>query len=374
MRKVKNGQKFFPPETIKKINTDESAPGSQQYADLGNNDDEAEKKRYFIKSLTLLFGTGVNGPFLNLSARQGAFQLDNLTNGQLADMYSKCVQLSQHGKINQKNAWSLQLVDYINNIIELDEQTNFTKASHTLDAASKIYSSRVDSVHQDIFKTLGTFHQTDASGNENAMPADETAAIHQKEERKLRNRNVGKSTIAASEDAITETLKSLVVKVDPLFHKTATAFDDGGAKGLLMNQLYVQNGCQIVFDGTTLLEQNDLYSLRGSVTEIIQSIESNTKKNVGQSMEERDLEKQWTKELAYRTFGMTREQSKAIVTGESRYSESFNFDQTDLTWAPAAPLCPLLERFEMNIRKLSKDTRLKDYQKELESSGSLLYH
>src|SRR6056300_149732 len=37
--------------------------------------------------------------------------------------------------------------------------------------------------------------------------------------------------------------------IDPLFHKMSKAFDEGGAKGLLLGNLGVaQNGCHIVFD------------------------------------------------------------------------------------------------------------------------------
>lgn len=38
--------------------------------------------------------------------------------------------------------------------------------------------------------------------------------------------------------------------VDPLFHKTSAAFDEGGAKGLLLSQLGVSDGGNIVFDST----------------------------------------------------------------------------------------------------------------------------
>ena len=36
--------------------------------------------------------------------------------------------------------------------------------------------------------------------------------------------------------------------VDPLFHRTSAKFDEGGAKGLLLHNLPVQDGCAIVFD------------------------------------------------------------------------------------------------------------------------------
>ncbi|ETO05757.1 hypothetical protein RFI_31638 [Reticulomyxa filosa] len=299
-----------------------------------------------------------NSPYLNLSGRRGAFQPANLTNGQLADMYSKCVQLSQHGKINQKNAWNLQLVDYINNIIQLDEQTNFTKASHTIDAASKIYGSRVDSVHQDTFKTLGTFQQTDAVakkkyGGENGT-ADDEANARRKEERKSRNRNVGKNTIASSDEAISEIWKNLVVKVDPLFHKTATAFDEGGAKGLLMNQLYVQNGCEVVFDGSTLLEQNNAHSsaLKPEEEEEEEKEEKEKEVDEGKSA----MEEEWIKDLSQRAFG------KTMAEG----AEDDNREELDLLWIEDTTLCPLIEHFVSGIGDLAKGMKAEDFRRILE--------
>ena len=36
--------------------------------------------------------------------------------------------------------------------------------------------------------------------------------------------------------------------VDPLYHQTSAQFDEGGAKGLLLNSLGVYGGCQVLFD------------------------------------------------------------------------------------------------------------------------------
>ena len=38
--------------------------------------------------------------------------------------------------------------------------------------------------------------------------------------------------------------------VDPMFSKMSQKFDEGGAKGMLLNHLTVEDGCSIVFDTT----------------------------------------------------------------------------------------------------------------------------
>ena len=41
---------------------------------------------------------------------------------------------------------------------------------------------------------------------------------------------------------------SAAFAVDPLYHQTSAQFDEGGAKGLLMNNLGVYGGCKVLFD------------------------------------------------------------------------------------------------------------------------------
>lgn len=36
--------------------------------------------------------------------------------------------------------------------------------------------------------------------------------------------------------------------MDPLYHQTSAQFDEGGAKGLLLNNLGVYAGCRVLFD------------------------------------------------------------------------------------------------------------------------------
>ena len=63
-------------------------------------------------------------------------------------------------KINAKNAFGLHLIDYMKDLLKQskkeDSGTNFQVASCTLDAGVKIYAYRVDSVHTEAYKMLGS--------------------------------------------------------------------------------------------------------------------------------------------------------------------------------------------------------------------------
>lgn len=42
------------------------------------------------------------------------------------------------------------------------------------------------------------------------------------------------------------------VEIDPLFKKTCSDFDEGGARGLLLNNLQIGQDSQIIFDATNV--------------------------------------------------------------------------------------------------------------------------
>ena len=97
----------------------------------------------------------------------------------LSSIYKDCVNLGNKNKINQKNAWSLRLLDYISTVFDVEEKQkhkskvasqqtspvkdicNFKLASNTLDASIKIYACRVDNVHTTTYKVLDGLSRND---------------------------------------------------------------------------------------------------------------------------------------------------------------------------------------------------------------------
>ena len=56
------------------------------------------------------------------------------------------MKLAAMEKINAKNSWSLELIDYIDEIVNPND---FIKASGAINVSTKIYSGRVDKLYQD---------------------------------------------------------------------------------------------------------------------------------------------------------------------------------------------------------------------------------
>lgn len=64
-------------------------------------------------------------------------------------------------------------------------------------------------------------------------------------------------TLESNLDALNAKKIDLEFMIDPLFRKTSAAFDEGGAKGLLLNHLsvhHVLHGCELVFDSVDAID------------------------------------------------------------------------------------------------------------------------
>ncbi|KAL2245723.1 UNVERIFIED_CONTAM: Condensin complex subunit 2 [Sesamum indicum] len=155
---------------------------------------------------------------------------------QILELFHNCIKLASENKINQKNTWELNLIDHLCEIIKVEEEndteTNFQKASCTLEAGVKIYSMRVDSVHSEAYKVLGGINRV---GQED----EEVAYLLQLSPL---------STLESSFAAINVKKFDVAFVVDPLYHQTSAQFDEGGAKGLLLNNLGVYANCRVLFD------------------------------------------------------------------------------------------------------------------------------
>uniref|UniRef100_A0A0A9YMD0 Condensin complex subunit 2 n=2 Tax=Lygus hesperus TaxID=30085 RepID=A0A0A9YMD0_LYGHE len=98
--------------------------------------------------------------------------LTNLNPQELEDHYFKCIQLCNQNKVNVKNAFKLQLIDYMKLIFtkQSKKTENLALMGFTLDASAKIYSYRVDKVYSDMMKVMSgkMFKETEEGGEEGA--------------------------------------------------------------------------------------------------------------------------------------------------------------------------------------------------------------
>ena len=98
----------------------------------------------------------------------------------------------------------------------------------------KIYSCRVDDTHassQKIIENLSRTLGVDDGGDDNNRRAARVGSKSASSRLNIVN------TIASDVDSINASKIERVQATDPMFHKMSKAFDDGGAKGMLMNNL-----------------------------------------------------------------------------------------------------------------------------------------
>uniref|UniRef100_A0A7N0TU02 Condensin complex subunit 2 n=1 Tax=Kalanchoe fedtschenkoi TaxID=63787 RepID=A0A7N0TU02_KALFE len=184
---------------------------------------------------------------------------DFLDKSQILELYQNCIKLASENKINQRNTWELNLIDHLNEIIKVEEEdveTNFQKASCTLEAGVKIYSTRVDSVHSEAYKVLGGINRV---GQEREQDQIADATDDNRPEPNTSKKEAKKlsllSTLEPTFEALNVKKFDVAFTVDPLYHQTSAQFDEGGAKGLLLNNLGVYGACRVLFDSSEVPEK-----------------------------------------------------------------------------------------------------------------------
>ena len=176
--------------------------------------------------------------------------------------FEEWMKMATDNKINAANSWNFALIDYFHDMSLLKEgdSVNFQKASCTLDGCVKIYTSRVDSVATETGKLLsGLADSGNKKGKERVDGEEgEEGEEEDEEEDEDGNKKAKKKKPARSHEAtLAPSFASLQLKkleleftVDPLFKKASADFDEGGAKGLLLNHLSIDSEGRIVFDSS----------------------------------------------------------------------------------------------------------------------------
>ncbi|CAJ1956276.1 unnamed protein product [Sphenostylis stenocarpa] len=257
---------------------------------VGSNDDQLERAQARAARAATIRRKSLAANF----HLQPPSSLPCLNKHQILDLFHNCIKLASENKINQKNTWELDLIDHLTDIIRVEEgnhmETNFQIASCTLEAGVKIYSLRVDSVHSDAYKVLAGMSRAGQETVEVSKCPDATLGSVNAENGQASTKEVDKkllflSTLESSFEVLNVKRFEVAFAVDPLYHQTSAQFDEGGAKGLLMNNLGVYGKCRVLFDsqevpGKCIISQNehdisdtiDLSFARDSVEQMILSM------------------------------------------------------------------------------------------------------
>ncbi|KAL9541522.1 hypothetical protein MBANPS3_009078 [Mucor bainieri] len=188
-----------------------------------------------------------------------------LTPAQMYSNFEEWIKMCTDNKVNVSNTWNFALIDYFHDMtfIREGDSINFQKASCTLDGCVKIYTSRVDSVANETGKLL--------SGLADSTHADNEDEEKHKERRVRRKMTRIDTTLLKDFSTLAVKKFDLDFTVDPLFKKTSADFDEGGARGLLLNHLSLDQNCKIIFDASDATVEGELED--ASNEQVITSIE-----------------------------------------------------------------------------------------------------
>ncbi|XP_056697688.1 condensin complex subunit 2 isoform X1 [Spinacia oleracea] len=179
-----------------------------------------------------------------------------LNRRQIMELFQNCVKLASENKINQKNTWELKLIDHLSEIIEAESEennaeTNFQKASCTLETGVKIYAARVDAWHADAYRVLNGISRVGLEEKEESLIRGDKTSKEREVGRRVKEeeRKVSPlSTVESSFETLNVKKLDVAFAVDPLYYQTSAQFDEGGAKGLLLCNLGLYGGCRVLFD------------------------------------------------------------------------------------------------------------------------------
>jgi condensin complex subunit 2 len=208
-------------------------------------------------------GVGVGGSMRN-SLGHGDNGVTPMKRVPILANFEEWMKMATDNKINAANSWNFALIDYFHDMSLLKEGdgVNFQKASCTLDGCVKIYTSRVDSVATETGRLLSGLadggneskkgRKGDGADGEEDDEGEEGEEGEDGEGKKKKKKPARshEATLAASFASFQGKKLELEFAVDPLFKKASADFDEGGAKGLLLNHLSIDSEGRIVFDSS----------------------------------------------------------------------------------------------------------------------------
>lgn len=267
------------------------------------------------------------------------------------------LKLATDNKINATNSWNFALIDYFHDMSLLFDKdgrgergVNFQKASCTLDGCVKIYGARVESVSTEAGRLLSGLasnateeggkkrrkaegEDDDEEGEEGDDDDDAEGGTKKKKE-KRRNRS-HEATLAPSFASLQLKKLELEFAVDPLFKKASADFDEGGAKGLLLNHLCIDEVGRIVFDSSD--DATEDTSIKG-VAEKEQGAE-------GDGDEDEDDRTQ-SREQVELTQKLNEEKPEEVECGIDLASLASKFFP-DLSILDGLDICPSMKNFKI---------------------------
>ncbi|XP_055531175.1 condensin complex subunit 2 [Wyeomyia smithii] len=165
-----------------------------------------------------------------------------------------CLQLYSDNKLSKDNAWTVTIIDAFSKLMSRhSSMQNFQVAGSTLEASTKVYGLRVDSVHTDVMRMCSELTRQSAQAMDNNRADDDDAdaeankennaaggdgAAGQSQDPKPKKKRARKhvSTVTKNKDTINAKLDTTPF-TDPFFAKLNSVVGDVNSSSRLMQNI-----------------------------------------------------------------------------------------------------------------------------------------
>ncbi|XP_017019320.1 condensin complex subunit 2 [Drosophila kikkawai] len=163
-----------------------------------------------------------------------------------------CLEIYNGNKLSKDNAWSLTLIDSLANLLDHHHKrmSNFKMAGSSLEASSKVYGLRVDSIYMDAMRisaglsarTLTDKQLEDAedegpeSGQADGGRDEEAGRVQKEAAPKPKKQKKNVSTVTKNKDTLNARLDSAPLQ-DPVFGKLNSTVGSINASNRLMHNI-----------------------------------------------------------------------------------------------------------------------------------------
>eukprot|EP01059_Diplonema_ambulator_P029764 TRINITY_DN4952_c0_g1_i2.p1 TRINITY_DN4952_c0_g1~~TRINITY_DN4952_c0_g1_i2.p1 ORF type:complete len:714 (+),score=285.14 TRINITY_DN4952_c0_g1_i2:39-2180(+) len=169
---------------------------------------------------------------------------------EIKESWSGVLQKASENKINVKNAWSVNQFESLPMLAkQLGADGDFHTSGVAIESAAKVFSYKVDALLLQSSKVQTAITKGDVQETQESQEQGAETQHHPKE--KTRKRRVLTTTIAAPEE-INNMKADRTTLVDPLFARTSSRFDQGGASGLLLMNCPFGKFLNVQIDSTTI--------------------------------------------------------------------------------------------------------------------------
>ena len=236
-------------------------------ANIANSDRQSRRRRASMKKLRQRSrsrgrSSGNLRPAVEGIIRKESNNNDDGNEIAVEEIRRSTMQAASQNKINVKTAnFYYRFIDKIEEIINVintgegdgDEVTKFEECGCAVETGAQIYAAKVDETYAATGRFVADLNRNsnenaDDDGNDDEDDMEGTS-------QKKKSKKMGSGNTLDSIKNITSQRLESEYDVDPIFAKMSKNMDQGGARGMLLGKLNVENGLNIVFDTTAIIEE-----------------------------------------------------------------------------------------------------------------------